>query len=136
MKEPITGIGDLPLPAALLEAVDKGRWRLPQDTEKLARVFRDEPDGPHFYDVATMVRQNQSFQGKSQVEVADMVPGADGGLGVDPALAVFIGDLGADMPIALDYRTNETNPRVIYLGSEGWYEIAPDFDTLTRLLDL
>jgi hypothetical protein len=136
MKEPIAYVGNLPLPATLLAALDKGRWRLPQYMEKLARIFRDEPDGPHFFDVAAMVKQNQSFQGKSQAEVAHMVPGSDGGIGVDPALAVLIGDLGADMPIALDYRTNEANPRVIYLGSEGWYEIAPDLDTLIRLLGL
>ena len=64
------------------------------------------------------------------------IPGAQRGLGIDPALAVLIGDLGADMPIVLDYRATERRPRVIYFASEGWREVAPDIATLLGRLGL
>lgn len=136
MNESTTRVGNLPLPGALLQMIRDGRWMPPRELATIADVFRDEPDEPHFYDLPAMLRQNQSFQGKSQADLAEMVFGSDRGLGINPALAVLVGDLGADMPIALDYRADKVNPRVIYLGSEGWYEVAPDFETLVQWLSI
>jgi hypothetical protein len=83
-----------------------------------------------------MARQNERFKSRSPAELAGDVFGAQRGLGIDPALAVLIGDLGADMPIALDFRTSRTRPRVLYFGADGWREVAPDIDTLLRRLGL
>ena len=63
-------------------------------------------------------------------------PGAQRGLGIDPALAVLIGDPGADMPIVLDYRATERRPRVTYVASDRWREVAPDIATLLGRLGL
>lgn len=129
-------IGNLALPRELMIAIDVGRWLPPHDDRIISDVFGDEPDDPRFYDLPTMTRQNQRFQSRSQAELASDIIGAQRGLGIDPALAVLIGDLGADMPIALDYRTSDTRPRVIYFGADGWREVAPDIDTLLRRLGL
>jgi hypothetical protein len=129
-------IGNLAVPRELVNAIDDGRWIPPQDDRIITDVFGDEPDDPRLYDLPTMARQNQRFQSKSQVALASDIPGAQRGLGIDPTLAVLIGDLGADMPIALDYRTSETRPRVIYFGADGWHEVAPDIETLLRRLGL
>lgn len=63
-----------------------------------------------------------------------------GGLALPGALLEAIGSgrgsLGADMPIALDYRLSRDEPRVVYLGDGGWREIAPDFPTLVQRLGL
>lgn len=119
-------IGTLPLPAELVEAIDAGRWRPPADEALLAEVFRDRPDGPQFYDVPTMRRQNRFFQ----TMPPERVPG------LDPAHAVIIGDLGADMPIVLDYRPDPAVPRVRYLRADEWLDIAPDLPALLRTLGL
>jgi hypothetical protein len=136
MGDSLVSVGGLDLPGALLEAIDGGRWNPPEDADRMRDVFRDEPDWPKFYDVPSMVRQNQFFQNASVAELERDVPGSSGGLGVDPALTVLIGDLGADTAIALDYRLSRDNPRVIYLAEDGWREVAPDFETLCQRLGL
>jgi hypothetical protein len=136
MGDSVVRVGGLTLPGALLEAIGGSRWNPPEDVDLIREVFGDEPDWPQFYDVATMTRQNKFFQNASVEELEDDVPGSRQGLGVDPALAVLIGSLGADMPIALDYRLSRNDPRVIYLAGDGWREVAPDFEALCRRLGL
>lgn len=136
MGELLKCIGGLPLPGSLLESVSAGRWRLPESVGILVEVFGEEPDWPQFFDLATMARQNQFFQAKSQAELEADVAGSGGGLGVDPSLAVLVGSLGSDMPIALDYRLGRSDPRVIYLAADGWCEVAPTFRVLCERLNL
>lgn len=136
MDESITYVGGLPLPGSLLRVIAEGRWRVPRDVEVIRDVFGDDPDWPQLYDVATIIRQNRFFQSKSQAELEEEIVGSGDALGIDPALAILVGSLGADMPIALDYRSSRTNPRIIYLASEGWREVAPDLETLCHQLGL
>jgi hypothetical protein len=49
---------------------------------------------------------------------------------VDPDRSLLIGDLGPEMPFALDYRPGLAAPTVIYLGNPGWVEVAPNMATL------
>ena len=56
-------------------------------------------------------------------------------VGIDPTKAVLIGDLGTDMPIALDDRASVDAPRVLYLGRGGWLEVAKNIETLLDRLD-
>ncbi|MFJ5926387.1 hypothetical protein ACIQF6_27660 [Kitasatospora sp. NPDC092948] len=44
----------------------------------------------------------------------------------------LIGDLGADLPIALDFRTEP--PRVLFIGDGGRRVVAADFDELGEKL--
>lgn len=133
-SRPVTEIGGLPIPVLLLRLVSEGRWRPPEDAELISRVFHDEPDWPNFYNVRQMRLQNQSFQTWSRAPA--YVQPSDDSLEIIPQQAVLVGDLGADMPIALDYQLDHDHPRVVYLGPRGWIEIAPDIETLCRLLDL
>lgn len=121
-----TWIGGLRLPEALVAAVAAGRWRPPEDEAMLAEVFRDQPDGPRFYDLPGMRHQNKSFQ----------LLGPDAVHGLDATRAVVIGDLGTGMPIVLDYGASADAPRVRYLRVDEWLEIAPDFAALLDLLGL
>ncbi len=136
MDESLTSVGGLPLPAALLHAIAEGRWRPPENVEIIRDVFGDERDWPQFYDVATMARQNRFFQLKSQANLEEEIVGSRDALGIDPALAVLVGTLGADMPIALDYRSSRNDPRIIYLTPDGWHEVAPKFEALCQRLGL
>lgn len=62
--------------------------------------------------------------------------------GIDHDLAVEIADfgLGSDAPIALDFREDATNPRVIRLSYSGdrsrWVILAPDFASFVEALGL
>jgi hypothetical protein len=136
MDESSIHLNGLALPGALLRAIAEGRWRPPETVQIIRDVFGDEPDWPQFYDVATMARQNLLFHSESQADLEENVIGSSDGLGIDPALAVLIGSLGADMSIALDYRSGRDNPRVVYLAPGGWREVAPDFATLHQRLGL
>ncbi len=136
MGELSASVGDMPLPGSLLETIKTGRWRPPQNEDLIRAVFGDDPDWPQFYDLETMARQNRFFQTKSEAQLNEEVVGSSEGLGINPALAVIIGSLGADMPIVLDYRVDPARPRVIYLASDGWREVATDFETLKHRLAL
>ncbi|MEO3975623.1 hypothetical protein [Streptomyces sp. CAU 1734] len=96
----------------------------------------NESDSYRFelYHPAKIVEESHNLRDESRTDgdVRDLftLPG----LGVDPELALLIGDLGADMPIALDYRRHGLAPRVIYLGSRGWVEVADDFDAFSEMI--
>jgi hypothetical protein len=128
-------VGGLPVPEALLQTIHEGRWK-PPAKRLLAEVFADDPIDPRFYDVSEMLRQNQLFQSWSQRDLYDHLCVTYPGIGVDPALAVIIGDLGTDSPIVLDYRLDRDRPRVLHLRVDGWREVAPDVEALVRLLGL
>jgi hypothetical protein len=125
-------VNGLPLPGALCEAIAEGRWR-PPPGGVLAAVLGDEPDDVRFYDLAEMRRQNAGLLKESEDRFDWVVPGS---AGWDRRLTVIIGDLGADMPIALDYRRSRDRPRVLYLGDGGWDVVAPDIETLLVRLGL
>ncbi|MEV0830125.1 hypothetical protein [Nonomuraea rubra] len=117
-------IGGLPLPESLIAIIDHGRWEPPEDEGLIEEVFRDHPDGPQFYDIPTMIRQNHSFQ---RMALGEM-------FGIDSSRAVIIGDLGADMPIVLDYSIDPAIPRVRYLRINEWLDVAPSIDDLLLML--
>jgi hypothetical protein len=121
------------LPPELVEIVARGRWLPPAD-QALRDAFMDEPDDPHFYDLASMVRQSELFHEMTPEDYAALVGSNESN--IDPSWCVLIGDLGADMPIALDYQSKQGDPRVIYLGLDGWREVARSFGVLAQLLRL
>ena len=128
----IFSIGGLPLPLELIEVMEAGRWVVP-DEQVLREVFDDDPDDPRFYDLPSMLRQNELFRALPPEVHLDLVgPDSD----VDPARCVLIGDLGADMSIALEYRSDHGDPRVIYQGLDDWREVAPSFGVLAERLGL
>lgn len=140
-----THVGGLALPLALLLAIKKGRWEAPTRPQTFVEVFGDTASGPVFYSVRGMIQENvpgmineaSGFQGWSQEYLAKALGVREEGVGITPSLAVLIGDLGLDSPIALDYRQSRSAPRVLYLHpAHGWVEVAPDIETLLRKLGI
>jgi hypothetical protein len=145
MKANLNELGNgLPLPPALVEAIHTGRWAVPS-LDKLQAVFahaasKDEPIAhPAFFDLDGIQRENEGWSDESLPSYLgskdDKVQPGD----IDPSRSVVIADLGPDRLIALDYRTSDENPRVVYLtGNEKprWIEAAPDIDTLFHILGL
>ncbi|GAB2824391.1 hypothetical protein GCM10022221_23060 [Actinocorallia aurea] len=130
----------LPLPGALVELLADGSWRHPGDAV-LAEVvpwFAEPLD--FLTDVARMRRESRSLD----VLEGDFFRIASGGPGgrpvelpwLDARSAVLIAvnrELGADLALALDYRTGLADPRVV--GSDFWTDpgrcawrvVAPSF---------
>lgn len=128
-------INGLRLPDALVTFARKGRWS-PPEAAVLERVFGDRPDHPQFYSLDYMPRENAGWLRQSDPvyfgKPSTTKPPGD----IDNTRSVLIGDLGPDLPIALDYRTDP--PRVLYLGKNTslWIEVAKDFDQLCERLGL
>jgi hypothetical protein len=125
-------INGLPLPRALCEAIAEQRW-WPPSVDVLRAVLGDEPDEARFYGLAEMGRQNAGLLTQPEEHFDWVDPGP---AGWDRRLMVIIGNLGADMPIALDYRRSQDRPQVLYLGDTGWRVVAPDIETLLSRLGL
>src|SRR3569833_1037549 len=105
-----------PLPDALRAAIEDGRWAPPAD-DVLARVFGDEPQGASYYSLAYMAEENRAWPSVEDglpIYHGSPDPSAPPG-DIDPRASVLIGDLGYDMPFALDFRTSREEPRVVYL---------------------
>jgi hypothetical protein len=128
-----------PLPAALVEAIGSGRWQLPEDPERLVAVFAHQPDHPSFYDLEQMRFENaawleETYEGYFGAPDPQRPPGD-----LHPDDSVLIGDLGPDLPFALDYRTAPV-PRIVFLTDEDensrWVQVAASIDDLIASLEL
>ncbi|HQU44652.1 MAG TPA: hypothetical protein PK867_17675 [Pirellulales bacterium] len=137
-------VNGLPLPSALVEAIQTGRWVAPL-LHKLEAVFplaADEGEPichPAFFDLDGMQRENDGWSEETLPsylgEKDDKVQPGD----IDPSQSIVIADLGPDRLVALDYRVSDENPRVVYLtGNQQprWVEAAPNVESLMRLLGL
>jgi hypothetical protein len=130
-------INGLPLPTALVQAIDEGRWRCPTGAI-LRRVFREHPVQASLYDLGTMQVQNRSWREQKDPAFLghsdDKTPPGD----IDPARSLLLGALGPDMPFALDYRASLTKPNVLYLhtGGDRWIMVARDIEQLLEGLRL
>jgi hypothetical protein len=132
-------INGLPLPAALVGAIESGIWRTPKSRDAWRSLFPDEEIfQPMLYPLGQMQEQD-SWLGLTG-------PGYLGHIGegfipgdIDQSRAVLIADLGPDRLIALDFRVSETRPSVIALTSEEhsyWRRVADDIDSFMRALRL
>jgi hypothetical protein len=139
MNNPEFTINGHPLPTALVEALGSGRWRLPADPGRLVAVFAHQPNHPSFYGLEQMRRENagwlrETYLGYFGSADSQRPPGD-----LHPQHSVLIGDLGPDVPFALDYRTAPV-PRVVFLTDEDehsrWVQVASSIDELIASLGL
>jgi hypothetical protein len=130
-------VNGLPLPPALLRAMDERRWRC-APAPLMRRVFRETPVNAVMHDLPAMRHANQrwlcetnpAFFGHADDRFA---PGD-----IAPDRSVILGVLGPDLPFALDYRASLEEPSVIYLHSGGdrWIRVARSIEDLLFRLQL
>lgn len=138
----MTVVSGRPLPQQIQDAIDNGTWVLPAAPETIERVFtQTASSGAKLYSVRCMISETEAWADESEEQLAYYGgPGADadGYLILNPKQSVLIGDLGHDMPIALDFGLSPDQPRVLYLPSSapGWIEVAPDVPTFMEILGL
>jgi hypothetical protein len=136
----VTTIEGQPLPEEMVAAIARGEWKFPRDDSMMARIFTEAPtSAARLYSVDLMVTENAAWRA-SPPEQQQLYGGpgsqAEGYLAVDPQSSLLIGDLGYDMPVALDYSVSPGRPRVVYLPSHapGWIEVARDMPEFLRLI--
>jgi hypothetical protein len=137
MKRKIV-VNGLPLPDQLVDLIDRGQWVAP-DEGKIWTVFGEKPSQAIFYTLEDMEFENERWGGETLPEYlgqadADFPPGD-----IDPKCSVLIGDLGHDLPFALDYRDSVAEPRVVFLGTrveERWITVANNLANLFSDLGL
>ncbi|MFB7944014.1 hypothetical protein ACFC6L_03760 [Kitasatospora phosalacinea] len=115
-----------------LRRIRAGELAVPAYGPRVAEVF-DEPAGYRFdlfgpEEVAADTAALKREAADPELRALWIEPG----LGVDPERVWLIGSLGADLPIALDFRTEP--PRVLFLAVPGWRVVAEDFDALWERL--
>jgi hypothetical protein len=129
-----------PLPAEMVTAMSRGEWEFPAGSPAVAALFTEQPTpAARLYSLELMAAENAAWRA-APPEQQKLYGGpgarAEGHLTIDPQSALLIGDLGFDMPIALDYSVSPGRPRVVYLPSRdpGWIEVARDVPEFLRLL--
>jgi hypothetical protein len=137
----VTVIEGHPLPGEIVSAMARGEWKFPRDGSLMARIFTEAPtSAARLYSVDLMVTENAAWRASPpQQQELYGGPGsqAEGYLVIDPQSSLLIGDLGYDMPVALDYSVSPDRPRVVYLPSRapGWIEVACDVPEFLRLIE-
>lgn len=117
------------LPTSLVAAIEQGVWRVPADINRLQAVFGCEAVDPRFYSAQGIISETRGWHSMSDREVlaqylGEASPSAPPGDIVQDK-SIFIGDLGPDMPFALDYRQAGKEPPVIFLTLYGgWQQVA------------
>ncbi|HEY7315357.1 MAG TPA: TIGR02996 domain-containing protein [Gemmataceae bacterium] len=141
-------VNGLPLPRLLVDLLADGRWASPD----FAAVLQLFPEEREFCPYALPVMQSETlgYQGQaSRMWLGTADPRRPPG-DLVPRLAVLIADfgIGADRPIALDYRVSLGQPRVVVLcwsaydpaipwGDDNrWVEAAPSFQAFAELIGL
>lgn len=132
-----THINGLALPVALIEAIGAGRWRCPSEAI-LRRFFREHPVRATLYDLTAMRVENRRWREQKDPAFIGHADDKNQPGDIDPTRSLLLGELGPDMPFALDYRLSATNPRVLYLhtGGDRWITIARDIEQLLAGLRL
>lgn len=142
MSEEQVLICGLPLPREIRDAIDNGTWTLPSDPGTIERVFTQAAaPGAKLYAVSSMISETRAWANESEEQLAYYGgPAADvnGHLTLDPRKSALIGDLGYDLPIALDYSRSPEQPRVLFLpgSAPGWIELAPDVPSFLERLGI
>jgi hypothetical protein len=128
------------VPAEIVAAIGRGAWRFPTDSPVVAALFTEQPtSAARLYEPGLMAAETAAWRAappeQQKLYGGPGVP-AEGYLTVDPQSAVLIGDLGYDLPIALDFSVSAGRPRVVYLPScaPGWIEVAADAGDFLRRL--
>ena len=132
-------INDLPLPIALVVAIESGVWRTPKNPDVWRSLFPDnEIVQPMLYPLEEMRGQKSWLSGAGPAYLGQASEGFVPG-DIDPSRAVLIADLGPDRLIALDYRESQTRPSVVALTSEEhscWRWVAEDIESFMRAIRL
>jgi hypothetical protein len=124
------------LPESLVGAIRANRWK-PPDDEVLRSLFGDDPVQARFYDLEYLPFENAPWPSETEPFYLGEIDAAVEPGDIDPRRSVLIGDLGPDMPIALDYRPSTDQPIVVYLSTKDarWHRIANSVEELMERLE-
>jgi hypothetical protein len=131
-------IGGMLLPEVLVSSLFNGSWGRTIDMSRFRRLFGNDVVDPSLYSLAGIISESSNWCSLEADALAEYsaIPGSEGVPGViDPRRSLLIGDIGPDMPIALDYRAEPKTPSVVFLPPEsGWRNAASSAEQLVNQL--
>jgi hypothetical protein len=99
------------------------------------RTFGEKPEWPLFYTAEELIAANESWLTETDDiyfgQPSKVNPPGD----IDRVRSLLIGELGPDQLVALDYRGDAANPRVVYAANDLpciWHHVA---DSVEELLE-
>jgi hypothetical protein len=126
--DPQPAVQGLVLPDSLIVALRSGLWFTPVAPHILEAIFADDPDArfsTRFYSLDEMRTTTLAVP----LTVFLGLPPDD----MDPAKWVWIGEVGFDRPLVLDYRQNPPSVRFLNVRSR-WIVVAASVDALLKRL--
>jgi hypothetical protein len=146
-------INGLPLPSLLISLIQEGRWKYPGRTV-MRTAIPDDLVGPidlpiKFYSLENIrsetSRHLRDFEDDLITDIFHLLKGSTSGsklpwLDIEKCLFIAGSEvIGDDIEIALDYRTNPTDPRVVisdWRDGCWWAEVTATFTEFVARLDL
>lgn len=130
------------LPPAMVKAICERRWARKAPAEQVHSLFplASYIDQLWLYDIITCASETRSMTDGSLRELDEvfaLCSGSQNSHVLDPDLALIVGDLGVDSPIALDYRRGPDAPMLVYYVNQttGWKPIDAGIPWLLDALD-
>ncbi|MFE5078268.1 hypothetical protein [Streptomyces halstedii] len=130
----------MPLPDCLVGSINDHSWANLAHSPMIESVFGQAPLRAVFHSIPVMVGMTKWWREELDDELLRCYFGtpdesADPGY-ISRMKTVIIGNLGPDLPFALDYRESPVDPGVVFLGEVGsWRMIAGSAYDLMRALD-
>jgi hypothetical protein len=129
-------INGLPIPPALLAALEDGRWTALAGSPRLERVFGQRPTQAKFLTLPEMVATNKGWENERRPVYVGFPDRGNPPGDIDPANSLIVADLGPDEMIALDYRY-PGRPGVVFATADArspWRHVANSVEDLMRAL--
>jgi hypothetical protein len=135
-SEGATLVNGLPVPAALVAAIQEGRWPGIVERQTLERVFHSKPVMPRFLSLEDVAAINKHWHEEVDPLYIGEADDADPPGDIDPVQSLVIAELGPDQLIALDYRP-AAGPEVVYASDDArspWRRVAGSIEELLTAL--
>ncbi|MFD8967821.1 hypothetical protein ACFV0C_22975 [Streptomyces sp. NPDC059568] len=128
------------LPDCLVESIRDRSWMDLANSPKIEEVFGQAPVRPGFHSISSMIGMTKWWREELDEETLQdyfgtseecVVPGY-----MSRMTTVIIGNLGPDLPFALDYRDSSGDPSVAFLGEgDSWQRISDNICDFLLALD-
>ncbi|MFF4903217.1 hypothetical protein [Streptomyces sp. NPDC001068] len=129
----------MPIPACLVTSIQDRSWMDLANSPSLEGVFVQAPLRPRFYSISGIAAATKWWRDELDEETLQCYLGTSGEYAAPGHMSrmktLIIGDLGPDLPFALDYRDSLKGPSVAFLGEgDAWREVSENVCDLLVML--
>jgi hypothetical protein len=136
---------DLPLPNLLVEMLNSGRWKAPDDKELIKKIGIEDADDLSFLSLAGMESNTNQLRQLALNGYSDLMGLCSGNVELlpegylDVTKAIVIAATYGDEALCLDY-SNSIEPKIVVTNNTGsstrWLLVAENFEKFVEILGL